>query len=215
MKKTEGAGVQQRFDQAAATWDANPGRVALARGVVEAIRRAVPLHPAMQAMDFGAGTGLVTLGLLPYVGTITAVDASREMLKILETKVQTLRSHQVRTFWRELADSSWPETRFDLIASSMVLHHIADVPQLFPQLRARLAPGGWIALADLDAEDGSFHADPTGVYHHGFDRAEVCGWLSDAGFAEAAAREAYRVVRSSDNGPAREYPVFLATARAD
>jgi len=69
--------VRARFDRAAAEWDANPARVALARAVAEAIRKAVPLRPDMNVLDFGAGTGLVTLGLLSSVGRLTAVDASR------------------------------------------------------------------------------------------------------------------------------------------
>jgi precorrin-6B methylase 2 len=54
---------RERFDRLAAEWDANPGRVALTQAVVAAIRNAVPLRPDMRALDFGAGTGLVTLGL--------------------------------------------------------------------------------------------------------------------------------------------------------
>ena len=56
--------VRARFDRVAGEWDANPARVALARAVTEAIRASVPLRPDMAVMDFGAGTGLVTLGLL-------------------------------------------------------------------------------------------------------------------------------------------------------
>ena len=75
-------------------------------------------------------------------------------------------------------------------------------------------PGGWIALADLDAEDGTFHADPTGIYHHGFERITVCRWLERAGFTGASSREAYRITRPGSDGVARTYPVFLVTAQA-
>ena len=36
--------IQTRFDRLAAEWDANTGRVALAKGVVETSRSAVPLR---------------------------------------------------------------------------------------------------------------------------------------------------------------------------
>lgn len=85
------------FDQRAAGWDNNPGRVALARAVVAAIRDAVPLRPDMRVMDFGAGTGLVTLGLLDDVGEITAVDASAGMLRVLAEKTAVWGSNRVRT----------------------------------------------------------------------------------------------------------------------
>jgi arsenate reductase len=168
------SGVRERFDRAAAQWDTNPSRTALAKAVAEAIQETVPLRPDMDAMDFGAGTGLVTLGLLPYVGSLTAVDASGEMLRVLDEKLKALQIGNVRTMLCEIGKTRLPVARFDLIVSSMVLHHIPDVPEALRGLRPCLRSGGWIALADLDTEDGSFHADSTGVYHHGLDRKQVC-----------------------------------------
>lgn len=207
--------VRERFDHAAAEWDANPARVALARAVTEAIRETVPLCPDMKAMDFGAGTGLVTLGLLPYVGRLTAADASGEMLNVLTGKLKALGIGNVHTLLCEIGKTPLPAAEFDLIVSSMVLHHIPDVPHALQRLRPCLRPGGWIALADLDSEDGTFHADSTGVYHHGLDRGDVCQWLQDAGFVDTTAREAHRIVRASPDGQTRQYPVFLVTGRAD
>jgi ubiquinone/menaquinone biosynthesis C-methylase UbiE len=166
--------VRTRFGRVAAEWDANPMRVALARTVTEEIRKAVVLHTAMNAMDFGAGTGLVTLGLLPYVGYLTAVDTSGAMLRVLEEKLKAMQLHNVHTLLSEVG-SPLPVSGFDLIVSSMVLHHISDVTLALQRLRPCLRPGGWIALADLDVEDGTFHADATGVYHHGFDRKASAG----------------------------------------
>ena len=206
---------QARFARVAAEWDANPGRVALARAVADAIRNAVPLRPDMNAMDFGAGTGLVTLGLLPYVDRLTAVDASGEMLRVLDEKLKALKVGNVHTMLCEIGKTPLPEAEFDLIVSSMVLHHIPDVPETLQRLRPCLRPGGWIALADLDSEDGTFHSDSTGVYHHGLDREEVCRWLQDAGFTDTTSREAHRMVRSSPDNQTRQYPVFLVTGRAD
>jgi tRNA (cmo5U34)-methyltransferase len=206
--------VRVRFDRVAAEWDSNPGRVALAKAVADAIRTAVPLRPDMNAMDFGAGTGLVTLGLLPYVDRLTAVDASGEMLRVLDEKLKALKVGNVHTMLCEIGMTPLPVAEFDLIVSSMVLHHIPDVPETLHRLRPCLRSGGWIALADLDSEDGTFHSDSTGVYHHGLDREEVCRWLLDARFTDATSREAHRMVRSSPDGQTRQYPVFLVTGRA-
>ena len=205
--------VRDRFDRVAADWDANPVRVALARAVADAIRKAVALRPDMTAMDFGAGTGLVTLGLLPYVGSLTAVDASGEMLRVLDEKLRARQIENVHTMLCETAKTPLPVAAFDLIVSSMVLHHIPDVPQALQRLHPCLRTGGWIALADLDTEDGTFHTDATGVFHRGFARDEVCRWLQRAGFVDATARDAHRIVRPSPDGKAREYPVFLVTGR--
>jgi ubiquinone/menaquinone biosynthesis C-methylase UbiE len=206
--------VRERFDLLAAGWDANTGRVALARAVAEAIRNAVPLRPDMKAMDFGSGTGLVTLALLPDVAGITAVDTSGEMLKVLDEKLKALGIATVHTMLSDMNKAPLPGPEFDLIVSSMVLHHIPEVPQTIRRLRSCLRPGGWMALADLESEDGTFHADSTGVYHHGFDPEQVCRWLREAGFTDITAREAHRLVRPSPDGGSRAYPVFLVTGRA-
>lgn len=211
--QTKTTGVSP-FDAKASEWDANPARVALARAVVGAICSAVPLRPDMRLLDFGAGTGLVALGLLPEVAEVTAVDASAEMVRVLAEKAQALGTANLHARQCDVGEVVLPPGHYDLLASSMVLHHLPDVPAVLKHVRPALRPGGWIALADLDAEDGSFHADKTGVYHFGFVRETVCGWLEEAGFRDTASREAYRITRPGSDGILRTYPVFLVTARA-
>jgi SAM-dependent methyltransferase len=203
---------QARFDARAAEWDANPARVALARDIVTAVCASVPLRPDMRVMDFGAGTGLVSLGLLPFVQSVTAVDTSGDMLRVLADKARGLGAASLTTLQCDIADASLPPAAFDLIVSSMTLHHLPDVPAVLRKLRPALRDGGWIALADLDAEDGSFHADKTGVYHNGFDPAAVGRWLTSCGFAHISAREAHRLTRPGADGVVRTYPVFLVVA---
>ncbi|MGE5198260.1 MAG: methyltransferase domain-containing protein, partial [Rhodospirillaceae bacterium] len=98
---------------------------------------------------------------------------------------------------------------FDLITSSMTLHHVRDLPGLFRAFRALLRAGGRVALADLDREDGTFHEpEVTDVHHLGFDRAELRQLLSEAGFGELQDATAFVHRRKG-----REYPVFLVTGR--
>jgi len=90
----------------------------------------------------------------------------------------------------------------------MLLHHIPDPEPLIRSLREVLHPGGWIALADLDAEDGSFHDDPTGLFHHGFSRERMTELLTDAGFASVAVVNASEIIKEK-----RRYPVLLTLGR--
>lgn len=198
------------FDKDAATWDENPVAVERSRAVAEAMIREVRPTKDMDAMDFGAGTGLVTLGIQPYVRSITAADTSRGMLSVLEGKVQSQGLMNVRTMLLDLDTQEPPEAHFDFIATSMVMHHMADVPKTLRAFHKMLRPGGVIAIADLDAEDGSFHPDTTGVHHSGFDREELRRMLEDAGFHDTKAVTAH-VMHKND----RDYPVFLITAHRD
>jgi SAM-dependent methyltransferase len=136
------------------------------------------------------------------------------MLRVFGEKVTALGGANLYTLQCDVSEASLPPERFDLIVSSMVLHHLPNVPAVLSHLRPALRSGGWIALADLDTEDGTFHADPTGIHHHGFERAALCRWLNEAGFTDATSCEAHRITRPGSDGVLRTYPVFLVTARA-
>ena len=76
------------FDQSAANWDAEPRRVELARAVGEAILRQVQPTRDMDVLDYGCGTGLLGLFLLPYVHSVTGADSSPGMLRVLDDKIR-------------------------------------------------------------------------------------------------------------------------------
>jgi tRNA (cmo5U34)-methyltransferase len=197
-----------RFDRAAPTWDLEDRRVALARAVVEAVVARLSLTRDLSTLDFGCGTGLVTLALAPKVGALTGADTSPGMLKTLAEKAETL-GIPVRPWPLDPAGTGDLGGPYDLIVSSMTLHHVLDVPALFLRFARQLQPGGRIALADLDLEDGTFHDDATGVNHRGFPREHIQAWLEEAGFLDIRLETA---LVSQKNG--KDYPVFLATARS-
>lgn len=205
--------VQKRFAEAAAGWDSEPRRVALAKAVAESILRHVPLNHTMAVMDYGAGTGLVSLCLHPLVASVVAADTSAEMLKVLEGKIAKHGITNVSTRMLDLTQAAGTQAEFDVIVSSTTLHHVQDTAALFRRFHNILKPDGWLAVADLDAEDGSFHSDPTGVYHHGFERKSIVEMLGQAGFRDAAAHDVHRVAKPDKAGRMREYSFFLAVAR--
>ena len=200
------------FDKAASTWDEDPRRVKLAGNVAAAIIDTMHPDRTMEVLDFGCGTGLVTLLLQPYVKSIVGVDSSRGMLDILEQKVQERGLDTVHTAFCDFERGDRPDGHFHLIVSSMTLHHVPDLTQLFRLFSDLLQPGGVLGIADLDAEDGSFHDDPTGVHHHGLDRKLITSLLSQVGFAECRDITADVFVKGAAP-EIREYPVFLITAR--
>ncbi len=196
------------FDREAAGWDNEPRRLKMAADVVSAIGRTVPLNPDMDLLDFGCGTGLVGLALRPRVASATCADTSRGMVEVVRQKATAGGMTGVTPLWLEDPDEVRIDGSFDVIVSAMTLHHVPDTAKLIGCLAGLLRPGGWICLADLDPEDGSFHTDPTGVYHHGFDREELCRILSAAGLADAGGQNAACIAKSD-----RLYSVFLVTGR--
>jgi predicted TPR repeat methyltransferase len=196
----------ERFDLAAATWDLSDRRVQIAQAVAAGISSRLSLPQAWNVLDFGCGTGLLTLALAPQVASITGADTSPGMLQTLATKAET-QGVPVTLQALDLAVSRNLGGPYHLIVSSMTLHHIGDVPALFSRFSESLLPGGALALADLEQEDGSFHEDATGVYHHGFAGEQVQTWLEEAGFQQVRV-ETITVTHKSD----RDYPIFLVTA---
>jgi ubiquinone/menaquinone biosynthesis C-methylase UbiE len=201
----------QHFDQSADQWDADPVKVARAEAVAEAIRRAVPLSPESRAMEYGCGTGLVSFALRGSLGHITLADVSPGMLAVVARKLAAAPGPDMSPLQLDLLADPLPETRFELIYSLMTFHHIDDIDTVLARCHALLVPGGRLCVADLDAEDGSFHgADFDG--HKGFDRAALAGQARRAGFADARFETVFHMHRP-DRAGQRDFPLFFMTSR--
>lgn len=201
-----------RFNAIAAEWDEDPRRAATAAAVADAILTALAPTGNESVFEFGCGTGLVTLALAPHVGHILAMDSATQMLDTLRHKLDRLGINNIDTTVGDLPGHP-PDGAFDLVASSMTLHHIGDTPSLLRTLFGRLRPGGRIALADLDREDGSFHGDTPGVAHHGFDRNELAGWIAAAGFTVVRFSTAHRMKKVAGDGTMHRFQIFLVCAQ--
>lgn len=199
----------KNFDAVALQWDEEPRRVKLAGDIAAAMMDNIPFSKEWDALDFGCGTGLVTLQLAPYLRTVTGADSSAGMLGRLNAKIRASSFSNVQAALCDPAKGELPAGRYHLITSAMTLHHVADVASLIESLKGLLHPGGWIALADLDAEDGSFHDDPTGVFHNGFSAEELSCAFEEAGFTSITIKTATNIVKGG-----RIFPVFLATAQS-
>ncbi|MCD6526765.1 MAG: class I SAM-dependent methyltransferase [Desulfuromonas sp.] len=200
------------FSVVATTWDEKPRRVQLAAAVADAIKTHIPLTRQMIALDFGCGTGLVSFNLVDQLGQVVAVDNADGMLKVLRQKAQHMGIENIETLPTTGGLPELDGRSFDLIYSSMVLHHVCEVEPLIKSMVAALAPGGYLALADLDSDDGQFHDQPVGVEHYGFDRSALCRQLQKAGLVEVGAHTAHTIVKQRE-GKERGFPVFLVSGR--
>ena len=200
----------KRFDDAAADWEEKPQRVAVSRKVAQAIAQAIPLAKSMQVLEYGCGTGLVSRSLSPHVATILAVDTSPRMLEVLTQKAREEQIGNITTLAHDLTQKPLPDNKFDLVMSNMTLHHIPDVESLLNQFFASLKPGGYLAVADLVTEDGSFHDDNNGVAHYGINPEAVRTMLEKKGGLDITVQEIHTIEKQQKNGAKRGYPVFLA-----
>jgi 2-polyprenyl-3-methyl-5-hydroxy-6-metoxy-1,4-benzoquinol methylase len=204
------------FNASAGKWDEKPQRITMANAVAGTIIREIKPSIEMDAMEFGCGTGLISMAVAPMLKSVLAVDMSENMLAVLKEKITEDNVENIFPRHLDFTKDELPEERFDLIFSSMALHHVKDAEGLLATFFQLLNPGGRVALADLDAEDGGFHGEIPDVFHLGFDRGELGRLLEKAGFADISATTAHVMKKeSSTTGQTEEFPVFLMTAKKD
>lgn len=199
------------FDDKATTWDDEPIRVSRAAEVASQILAEMAPSQKMDLLDFGSGTGLLGFALLPYVARVTFADPSEGMLAQVVAKLRERGDTRGSVYRLDPSAPTLPE-RYDAIVSLMTLHHVPDTAGAIRLLAEHLRPGGWLALCDLDLEDGSFHDHHTTDVHHGFDRTELVALTERAGLEQARVRTAF-TMRKEKGDVVREYPLFLLTAR--
>lgn len=205
--------IKRNFEDAAAAWDEKPGRVKLADDVSAAIAEVIDFHKTMDIMDFGCGTGLISLRFQPLVRSITGVDSSRAMLNVFNQKAVQAGWSNVTSVLVDLAEGDQLAGEYDIILSSMTMHHIPDLGPLLRQFHRILKPFGVLCIADLDLDGGKFHSDNTGVFHFGFDRGELRRMAQEAGFEDLCFSTATESVKAGEDGETRRFAVFLMVGR--
>ncbi|MCK9492343.1 MAG: methyltransferase domain-containing protein [Sulfurimonas sp.] len=169
-----------------------------------AILERFALHSEMELLDFGSGTGLLGFEIAQHVKKVYGVDTSASMLEQLSAKNTPELSIEI--VHQDIIQTPLQRS-FDGLISSMTLHHIEDLHLFFSTIHSNIEEDGFIAIADLELEDGSFHSDNTGVFHFGFDTDELQRIASRSGFRDVEISQVNTIKK-----PHKEYGVFLLTA---
>ena len=167
----------------------------------------------MRMLEYGCGTGLLSFALQPFPGRMVLAGTSQGMLDVLALKIEAARALNMEPQRLDLLVDDLPEERFDLVCSLLTLHHIPDTETILRRFHAVLKPGGFLALADLDKEDGSFHGMDVTDVHRGFERRELQARVEAAGFGGVRFATVY-TIRKQVEGVEKLYPMFLLTARS-
>jgi ubiquinone/menaquinone biosynthesis C-methylase UbiE len=174
--------------------------------------RSLRLGQDRDLLDFGAGTGLVSLKLQPLVRKVFAFDTSAGMLRALGDKVAQAGIHNLELVQGAADESSPRLPTVDIIVSSMALHHVRDISAIARAFKSALRPGGQLAVADLDPDGGKFHGGQADVMHDGFDHEWLRKIFAAAGFSNIAFSEACVAEKPTVDGGLGRFPIFLMTA---
>lgn len=101
-------------------------------------------------LELGCGTGALTLRLLKRYpsASIDLVDASEGMLEVLRRSIPRDEHARLQIVNSTFEDLNRSEGAYDLVTSSMSLHHVVDKRTLYTRIHSWLRPGGFLIYAD-------------------------------------------------------------------
>lgn len=206
--------MMNEFDIKAGEWDKNPMHWDRSEAVAKKIMSLIPLNKEMSALEYGAGTGITSFLLRDYLKEITLMDNSSEMIKVINEKIKASKVKNLRTLNFNLESDEYKEKKFDLIFTQMVLHHVVDIENIINKFHLLLNPGGFLAIADLYEEDGSFHGEGfTG--HNGFNIDKLSDILRKKSFKNVSDKTCFIIDRKISETESKQFKVFIMTAQRD
>ena len=208
----------KQFDDKAAEWNSSARRIKRSETIAEEIRDKIQIdRNTADVMDFGCGTGHLSFILSNYARSVTAVDGSEQMICLLNQRIADSGVLNIKAVKLDVDHEvhTLKGRKFDLITSSMVLHHLKSPEKVIRELKLLLKDSGTICLVDLDKEDGSFHNNDPFVPHHGFDRNEIKKMLERLGFFSVTLSTPMVISRPGKDNIIREFPLFMAIGRAN
>ncbi len=201
------------FNSEAAEWDKNPGRIKMGESIFKALTENLEFTKDMDLLDFGCGTGLLSLQLLPLVNSVTGADSSTGMLEVFNLKIAVQNIKHVKTIHIDIDRGDTLSGRYDAVISTMTMHHIKNPAPLLKQLYSVTKPGGYLCIADLDSDNGLFHDNTDGVFHQGFNRDQMKIFFSDAGFTVTSVVTAAEMSKPDTTGKMNNFSIFLMIGR--
>lgn len=199
--------MKDHFQHKAQNWDSGDIRVDGAKIIADAIEKEITLSENMEILDFGVGTGLLGFSIAPKVKQVYGVDTSATMLEKLKEK--NTPKLQIKTFHQDIIKEPLTQ-QFDGLISSMTLHHVENLNAFFKTIYTSIKKGGFITIADLESEDGTFHSDNTGVHHFGFDAQKLRKLVQKHGFENVKIQNINTIHKQH-----QDFGVFLLTATKD
>jgi tRNA (cmo5U34)-methyltransferase len=199
------------FDLKAAEWDKNPVHWERSVAIAEEIQRLYTFPPDSRALEFGAGTGILSFLLMDYFREIVLLDSSSEMVKQMDRKILSTGAKNLKTILFDLEHDDLKDKGFDFIFTQMAMHHVTDIENIINKFYNMLNPGGRLAVADLCTEDGSFHGEGFSG-HKGFKTDDLANILGKTGFSDITCRKCFVINRKISENETRYFDIFLLSA---
>ena len=172
--------MKHDFNHKAETFD-SPKNIFLANLVCQAVEKQINVLSDKEILDFGGGTGLLSLPLAEQAKSVTLVDISEKMLEQARLKAEQQDIKNIQFLEQDLLENPL-EKEFDLIVVCRVLHHMPDLDAALSLFHQHLRENGQLLLADFTKTEAD---------HHGFDLAELEKQLIEHGFSSVHSQILY------------------------
>ncbi|MGM0904868.1 MAG: class I SAM-dependent methyltransferase, partial [Bacillota bacterium] len=164
------------FEEMAKRYDTEE-RMELAKVIVREVRPELQNSESKSLIDYGSGTGLVSLELTYLVDSILLIDSSKQMLEVAKAKISNRGITNSTVLFSDFTQGT-PELKADIVLLSLVLLHIPDTNKILQELFNILNDGGKLIIVDFDKNDQINHPK----VHNGFSHKELKQSLSQVGF---------------------------------
>ena len=187
------------FDNRAKSWD-DPKKIERAKLFSIKILENVPMNNSMTALDYGCGTGALSFFLQPYLKKIVLCDTSQGMLDVVKAKIDSQKINNMFPLKMDISQDHIINEQVDIIYTLMTLHHIPDIKKILKTFFNLNKDGGYLYIADLDKEDGSFHSEFSDFDgHYGFDQQNLKNTLLECGYSNITSSIFYTIEKSVNN----------------
>lgn len=173
------------FEQMANRYDTEE-RMELARVIVKEVRPELQNSKSKSLIDYGSGTGLVSLEVSDLVHSILLIDSSQQMLEVAKAKISHKGIANSTVLYSDFTQET-PELKADIVLLSLVLLHIPDTKKILQELFSILNHGGKLIIIDFDKNDKINHHK----VHNGFLHEELENSLSEVGFTSIEMKTFY------------------------
>ncbi|GEL77638.1 class I SAM-dependent methyltransferase [Tenuibacillus multivorans] len=191
------------FEQMAKRYDTED-RIELAKVIVNEVRPELRNSKSKSLIDYGSGTGLISLELSDLVDSVLLVDSSKQMLDVAEAKISHKGITNSKVLYSDFTQET-PELNADIVLLSLVLLHIPDTKKILQELFNILNDGGKIIIVDFDKNDKVNHPK----VHNGFSHEELKKRLSEVGFKSIEIKTFYHGNRIFMN---QDASMFISTS---
>ncbi len=204
--------MSEDFEKVLIQWDKDPGRLSMTHKIAQAMLNRTSPQGTEVLLDYGTGTGIIALEFYPSVKKIVAVDSSKDVLAFLRKKLNAESITTIEPLEWSIGNDLQKLPRFDIIIVSLTLHHVVDTAQAAEVFYSLMNPGGIIAVADLDPDNGESHG-PEMTVQNGFVRENMREIFKKAGFTNIEFENVSTLTKvSSKTGEVKDFPIFLMIA---